>query len=111
MNLLYVHRVKNCTASRMTAEDPLADLASAVTAPLPARIATFEAANPGVHVVVNSARVNVYTAAPSGFNPSDSTNPVKMDDWEGGDPGCSTTRQGDPCTTLGVLPIRSSMLQ
>jgi len=28
-----------------------------------------------------------------------------------GNPGCSTTRQGDPCTTLGVLPIRSSMLQ
>jgi len=111
VNLLYVRRVKNCTASRMTAEDPLADLASAVTAPLPARIATFEAANPGVRVVVNSARVNVYTAAPSGFHPSDSTNPVKMDDWEGGDPGCSTTRQGDPRTTLGVLPIRSSMLQ
>ena len=22
-----------------------------------------------------------------------------MDDWEVGDPGCSTTRQGDPCTS------------
>src|SRR5262249_58493754 len=28
-----------------------------------------------------------------------SLGPMRMDDWEVGDPGCATTRQGDPCTT------------
>lgn len=99
LNLLYVHGVKNCTAARQNAETSLADLAAAVDAALPARIATFEAAHPGVTVVVHSAAANLYTATPSGIHPSDSSDPLNMDDWEVGDPGCSATRQGDPCTT------------
>jgi pimeloyl-ACP methyl ester carboxylesterase len=70
-----------------------------VNAGLPARIAAWEAAHPGVHVVTHSARANVYTATPSGIHPSDSTDPLLMDDWEIGDPGCSTSQQGDACTT------------
>jgi hypothetical protein len=35
LNLLYVHGIKNCTASRQTAEDSLADLAAVVDAALP----------------------------------------------------------------------------
>jgi hypothetical protein len=70
-----------------------------VNAALPARVAAWEAANPGTHVVTRSARANVYTATPSGIHPSDSPDPLNMDDWEAGDPGCSATQQGDPCTT------------
>ena len=99
LNLLYVHGVKNCPASRQNAEDSLADLAAAVDAALPARIAAFEAAHPGVTVEVHSAAANLYTATPSGVHPSDSPDPLDMDDWEVGDPGCSTSQQGDPCTT------------
>jgi hypothetical protein len=99
LNLLYVHGIKNCTASRQGAEDSLADLAAVVDAALPARIAAFQAAHPGVTLVVHSAAANLYTATPSGVHPSDSPDPLNMDDWEVGDPGCSTTQQGDPCTT------------
>lgn len=99
LNLLYVHGVKNCPASRSNAEDSLIDLADAVEAELPARIAAFEAMHPGVSVVINSDFANVYTATPSGIHPSDSPDPLNMDDWEVGDPGCSTSQQGDPCTT------------
>ena len=99
LNILYVHGVDNCTSSRLGAHDSLADLAAAVDAALPARIATYQAAHPGVTLVTHSARANLYTAAPSGFHPSDSTDPLLMDDWEVGDPGCSATRQGDPCTS------------
>jgi hypothetical protein len=99
LNLLYVHGVKNCPASRQSAEDSLADLAGVVNAALPARIAAFEAAHPGITVVVHSAAANLYTATPSGVHPSDSPDPLNMDDWEVGDPGCSATQQGDPCTT------------
>ncbi len=99
LNLLYVHGIKNCASSRQTAEDSLADLAAAVDAALPARIAAFQAAHPGVNLVVHSAAANLYTATPSGVHPSDSPDPLNMDDWEVGDPGCSTTQQGDPCTT------------
>ena len=98
LNILYVHGVDNCTSSRLGAHDSLADLASAVDTALPAKIVTYEAAHPGVTLVTHSARVNLYTATPSGFHPSDSTDPLLMDDWEVGDPGCTTTRQGDPCT-------------
>jgi cysteine-rich repeat protein len=99
LNILYVHGVDNCTSERQNAHNSLADLASAVDAALPAQIAAFQAAHPGVALVTHSARANLYTATPSGFHPSDSTDPLLMDDWEVGDPGCSTTRQGDPCTT------------
>ena len=99
LNVLYVHGVDNCTSSRLDAHNSLADLASAVDAALPAKIATYQAAHPGVTLVTHSARANLYTATPSGFHPSDSTDPLLMDDWEVGDPGCSTTRQGDPCTS------------
>jgi len=99
LNLLYVHGLKSCTSSRQNAQNTLTDLENAVNAALPARIAAWEAAHPGVHVVTQSARANVYTATPSGIHPSDSTDPLLMDDWEIGDPGCSTTQQGDACTT------------
>lgn len=99
LNLLYVHGLKSCPSSRTNAHNTLDELESAVAASLPARIAAWEAAHPGVHVVTNSRRANVYTATPSGIHPSDSTDPLNMDDWEVGDPGCSTTQQGQPCTT------------
>jgi hypothetical protein len=94
-----VHGLKSCTGSRQNAHNTLNELESAVNAALPARIAAWEAANPGVHVVTRSARANVYTATPSGIHPSDSPDPLNMDDWEAGDPGCSATQQGQPCTT------------
>ncbi len=99
LNLLYVHGLKSCPSSRMNAHNSLDELQAAVDAALPARIAAWEAAHPGVHVVTNSAHANVYTATPSGIHPSDSPDPLDMDDWEVGDPGCSTTQQGQPCTT------------
>jgi hypothetical protein len=99
VNLLYVHGVKGCQPHRQNAQNSLDELEAAVSAALPARIAAWEAGHPGTTVVVNSARANLYTATPSGYHPSDSPNPLNMDDWEIGDPGCSTTRQGDPCTT------------
>jgi cysteine-rich repeat protein len=97
--LLYVHGVKNCPATRSNAESSLVGLADAVDAELPARIAAFEAMHPGVDVVINSDFANLYTATPSGIHPSDSPDPLNMDDWEVGDPGCTTSQQGDPCTT------------
>ncbi|MDX2166700.1 MAG: hypothetical protein SF182_06535 [Deltaproteobacteria bacterium] len=99
LNLLYVHGVKNCTAERQNAEGSLADLQAVVDAALPGRIATFQAAHPGVTLTVHSAAANLYTATPSGIHPSDSPDPLDMDDWEVGDPGCSASQQGDPCTT------------
>src|SRR5206468_400242 len=74
-------------------------LEQAVNADLPGRIASYQAAHPGTTIVTHSARANLYTATPSGYHPSDSPDPLNMDDWEVGDPGCSTTQQGDPCTT------------
>jgi hypothetical protein len=96
---LYVHGVKNCYSERSTAQNSLSDLAAAVNGDLPARIASYESAHPNMHVVVNTAFANLYTATPSGIHPSDSSDPLNMDDWEVGDPGCTTTQQGDPCTT------------
>jgi hypothetical protein len=99
VNLLYVHGLKNCTSDRQNAQNSLDELETAVNAALPARIASWQAAHPNTVLTVSSARANVYTAAPSGIHPSDSTDPLLMDDWEVGDPGCSATTQGDPCTT------------
>ena len=48
---------------------------------------------------MKATAANVYTATPSGIHASDSTDPLLLDDWEVGDPGCSTTQQGEPCTT------------
>lgn len=99
LNLLYVHGVDNDAAGRARAGHSLDDLKNAVAADLPGLIATYQAAHPGVTISVASASANLYTATPSGIHPSDSTDPQLMDDWEVGDPGCTTTRQGDPCTT------------
>jgi hypothetical protein len=63
------------------------------------QIAAYQLAHPGVTVRVNSAAANLYTARASQWHPSDSVDPTLMDDWEVGDPGCTTQRQGDPCTT------------
>jgi pimeloyl-ACP methyl ester carboxylesterase len=99
LNLLYVHGLQSCASTRLNAQNALDELEAAVNASLPARIVAWEAAHPGIHVVTHSARANVYTATPSGIHPSDSPDSIDMDDWEVGDPGCSTTQQGQPCTT------------
>jgi len=99
VNLLFVHGLKDCQAERQNAQNTFIDLEAAINAELPPRIAGYQAAHPGTTVVVRTARANLYTATPSGFHPSDSPNPLNMDDWEVGDPGCTTTKQGDPCTT------------
>jgi hypothetical protein len=98
-HLLYVHGVQNCADDRAGAEGALDELQAAVEAALPSRIAEFEASHAGIELVTTSAHANLYTAAPSGFQPSDSPEPLNMDDWEVGDPGCSAARQGEPCTT------------
>lgn len=99
LDFLYVHGVKGCQNHRLNAEGSLDELEAALTAELPAWIAAYEAAHPGVTVVTNSVHANLYTATPSPHHPSDSSDPLNMDDWEVGDPGCATSRQGDPCTT------------
>jgi hypothetical protein len=99
LHFLYVHGVKGCRQHRLNAENSLDELDAAIQAELPARIAQYEASNPGVTIVTSSAHANLYTATPSPYHPSDSPDPLNMDDWEVGDPGCSTARQGDPCTT------------
>jgi pimeloyl-ACP methyl ester carboxylesterase len=99
LNILYVHGVKGCQDHRLNAENSLNELDAAMAAALPARISAYQSSHPGVTLVVRSAHANLYTAPASPYHPSDSTNPLNMDDWEVGDPGCSTTRQGDPCTT------------
>src|SRR5262249_57686620 len=62
-------------------------------------ISKYQAAHPGVTINVASAAANLYTAPASPYHPTDSLGPTHMDDWEVGDPGCATTKQGDPCTT------------
>ncbi len=99
INLLYVHGVKNCPTERQNAQNSLVDLGNAISAQLSSRIATWQGVHPGNNVVVTQKYANLYTATASGIHPSDSPNPINMDDWEVGDPGCSTTQQGDPCTT------------
>src|SRR5688572_27975972 len=99
LNLLYIHGVSNSNSSRLNASNSLADLKNSVQAEIPTWISNYEAAHPGVTINVASAAANLYTAAASPYHPSDSLNPLLMDDWEVGDPGCATTRQGDPCTT------------
>lgn len=99
LNLLYVHGVQSEAGGRSRAHNSLNDLKGSIAADLPALIASYQASHPGVVVTVASASANLYTATPSGQHPSDSADPTLMDDWEVGDPGCTTTRQGDPCTT------------
>ena len=48
LNLLYVHGLNNCTSARQNAHNNLADLENAVNTALPARIAAWEAAHPGI---------------------------------------------------------------
>jgi hypothetical protein len=99
LNLLYIHGVKNSASSRPNAQHSLDDLRSAVDVDVVNRIAAYQAAHPDVTVNFASAAANLYTASASPYHPSDSLDPTLMDDWEVGDPGCTTTRQGDPCTT------------
>lgn len=99
LNFLYIHGVKGCQDDRLNAANSLDELEAAINTDLPSRIAAYQSANPGVTVVTRSVRANLYTAPASGFHPSDSTDPLNMDDWEVGDPGCTTAKQGDPCTT------------
>lgn len=99
LHLLYVHGVKGCQEHRLGAEGSLDELQAAIDAALPDWIAAHEAGHPGVTVVTSSAHANLYTATPSPYHPSDSSDPLNMDDWEVGDPGCATGRQGEPCTT------------
>jgi pimeloyl-ACP methyl ester carboxylesterase len=99
LNLLYIHGVENSAGARSGAHSTLDDLKAAVAADLPSLIASYQASHPGVTIHAASASANLYTATPSGIHPSDSTDPTLMDDWEVGDPGCASTRQGDPCTT------------
>jgi hypothetical protein len=99
LNLLYVHGVKNDDASRNNAANSLVDLKNSIEADIPSWISNYQAAHPGVTVNFASAAANLYTAPASPYHPTDSPDPRHMDDWEVGDPGCATTRQGDPCTT------------
>jgi pimeloyl-ACP methyl ester carboxylesterase len=99
VNILYVHGVKNCSTERQNAQNSLVALDTAIGGELAARISSWQTAHPGDTVVVNRRFANLYTATPSPYKPSDSNGPLNMDDWEIGDPGCTTTQQGDPCTT------------
>ncbi|HEX6290097.1 MAG TPA: hypothetical protein VFZ66_12945 [Herpetosiphonaceae bacterium] len=99
LNLLYVHGVKGGTSDRQNAQYSLDELEAAVNAEIGSRIQTYQSAHPGVTIAYRSARANLYTATPSPYHPSDSLGPLYMDDWEVGDPGCTTTKQGQPCTT------------
>lgn len=99
LNLLYVHGLKSCRQDRLDADDSLDELQVAIDAELAASIAVYEADHPGATIVAQSAHASLYTAAPSPFHPSDSPDPINMDDWEAGDPGCNTSVQGEPCTT------------
>jgi hypothetical protein len=98
-HLLYVHGVQSCDDDRADADSALNELRVAVDEALPSRMAAFEANHIGIELATTSALANLYTATPSGFNPSNSTDPLHMDDWKVGDPGCSAASQGDPCTT------------
>jgi hypothetical protein len=98
-HLLYVHGVQNCADDRRNADGALDELRAAVDEELPSRIEEFETRHSDVVLGVTSAHANLYTATPSGFQPSDSLDPLAMDDWEAGDPGCAAKQQGEPCTT------------
>ena len=99
INLLFIHGVQNDAGGKSRAHNSLNDLRTAIANDMPSLIANYQASHPGVSIAFAAASANLYTATPSGIHPSDSTNPTLMDDWEVGDPGCTTTRQGDPCTT------------
>src|SRR5689334_14326051 len=99
LNLLFIHGVQNDAGGKSRAHNSLNDLRNAVASDMPSLIASYQASHPGVSISFAAASANLYTAAPSGLHPSDSSDPTLMDDWEVGDPGCTTSRQGDPCTT------------
>ncbi|ACY18678.1 hypothetical protein [Haliangium ochraceum] len=99
LHFLYVHGVKGCTGDRRDAENSLDELRAVIDAELPAWFAAYQAEHPGVELRTSSAHANLYTAEPSGMQPSDSPDPLNMDDWEVGDPGCAAAVQGEPCTT------------
>jgi len=99
LNLLFIHGVQNDAGGKSRAHNALNDLRNAIASDMPSLIASYQASHPGVSISFAAASANLYTAAPSGLHPSDSTDPTLMDDWEVGDPGCTTSRQGDPCTT------------
>jgi hypothetical protein len=99
LNLLYVHGVKSCEVSRLNAHFSLKTLDDEVLGETEQRIADYKKTHPNLNVVVRSHRANLYSAKASPTHPSDSKGPESMDDWEVGDPGCSTRAQGDACTT------------
>lgn len=99
LNILYIHGVKGGTADRQNAQYSLDELEAAINAEIGSRIQAYQTANPGTTITFRSARAKLYTATPSAYHPSDSLGPLFMDDWEIGDPGCATTKQGQPCTT------------
>src|SRR4030095_7448963 len=97
LNFLYVHGVKNDDASRINAANSLADLKNSIEADIPTWISNYQAAHPGGALTVAGSTANLYTAPASPSPPTSSLGPTSMDDWEAGDPGCATTKQGDPC--------------
>ena len=99
LNILYVHGVQNTDSGRLNAHHALSDLQNNVATNMPSWIASYQSTHPGVTINFASAAANLYTATPSPYHPSDSAGPTHMDDWEVGHPGCTTTRQGNPCTT------------
>jgi hypothetical protein len=99
LNVLYVHGVKGGTSDRQNAQYSLDELEAAVNAEIGSHIQLYQNNHPGTTIVFKSARANLYTAPASPYHPSDSLGPLFMDDWEVGDPGCATTKQGQPCTT------------
>jgi hypothetical protein len=98
LNILYVHGVQSSASGKLNAANSLIDLEAAVNNALTPQITSYQNAHPGTTIIRKSARANLYTADPSPYHPANSTGPTSMDDWTVG-AGCSTTAQGQPCTT------------
>jgi hypothetical protein len=96
---MYVHGVKSCDVDRVNAHFSLKTLDDEVLAEAAARTSAYRKQHPNANLVFRTRRANLYTATPSPDHPSDSANPVNMDDWDLGSPGCKAKVQGDPCTT------------
>jgi len=94
-----VHGVESTTSGQQSAGNALKDLQTAVNTALAPQITAYQTAHPGTTIVLKSALANLYTATPSPYHPSNSSGPLGMDGWSVGSPGCTTTAQGQPCTT------------
>ena len=99
LHFLYVHGVLSCDDRKQRGDELLRALEITVNNAIAPRIEQLQRDNPGLEVVTSSGTANIYTAQSSGVTPSDSTDPLRLDDWEAGDPGCETSEQGEPCTT------------